>query len=958
MIKKLKKQKGMISVFFACFLSLILVMTIILADYYRIRVLASRMRSSLRLGSKLALSNFDKNIAREYGLFVIRDIEETSSMIKQSWEEGFDDKDLKSDSFPIKSGEVELRGQENSQLSKPNNLSDQIVQFVEWQRANILLDKLKISSNLFKDLDKFNSSLEKKFDYEKELNSFNKLLGKVGDKNSTLPDIPDAWKEISGDQEFFKGISDMGSQVNDLASSFTEIDKIYSKAKDRAKDEEGGGLYVDDYNGLKEDFNKVKDGFLKQKKSIEALKEYIGKFKTSIDSISGKAENVAKLSEDWYAGISDFPAGPVKDSCISDYFSKDPKADLEGLNKLGGELHDIEKSCEDMSRAWNDISLNGRNLEKLTFDEWLADKESKSGSNLSVSNKLTEAGSKFLSDEALEVEKNVILAAPSKRSGLIEFIKAWNRKRKLKARAKIAEKKGLANLAQSISQIIGPGSYSRYGNGEGGFFSRVSSAFSMGSDEAILSSLVNSGKCLSSNLLGNSFFNEVGKDADIFLYLSNMFSNRISEKRVEKGETKGLSLTGNPLKDRPFYGGELEYVVFGKDYLMDNIRSAEHGIFALRLAANLAYAFSSAELYQETSVLALALAGWTGFGVPMVQTVLLSILALGESKLDLDDLVEGNKVPLFKNPGSWRFSLNGIKDLAGEIMTDAFDYLEIQAQSGVEAFSEILKDQTKKMTGGAKDLVKNSIKKSVSSWMMGELTGLRAYDPKKSGANFDHMMDSLVAESDTTATGQAIKGGLSAIKSGKSGVLDLLNKAMEAKKKSGRLTSDVADMVNNGLDVILDPLAKKACKSIDKLEEAAMKRAHILRKRDQEEVTKNLGGFLSKYEKDLGGGSSANISLSAGLSMDYRDYMNFFLAMGLMGARKDAILINTAKLVHAETGTTDLSTAPTKIEIDAQASIRLNMLGSVNILTSRTDRFSKDYIHEEKWKEGYGEKVQ
>ncbi len=956
MLKKIKKQNGLISVFFACFLSLILVMTIILADYYRIQVLASRMRSGLRLGSKLALSNFDKDIAREYGLFAIRDMEETSAMVSQSWQEGFDDKDLKRDSFPIKAGQIEIRGREHSQLSKPGNLADQIVQFMEWQRANILLDKLKISSNLFKDLDKFNKSLEKKFDYEKELNSFNKLLNKVGDKNSSLPDIPDTWKEVSGDQEFFKGIADMGSQVREIAKSFSDMDRVYAKAKERA--EEGEGLYADDYKSLKDDFNKVKDGFLKQKKSIEALNEYIGKFNSSINSISDKAEDVSRLSENWYSSINDFPAGPVKDSCVSDYFSKDPKADLEGLNKLSGELQDMEKSCQEMGQAWTDMSLNGRSLEKLTFEEWLEGKENRSGGSLSVSNRLTEGGSKFLSDEALEVEKNIILTAPSKRSGLIEFIKAWNRKRKLKARAKIAEKKGLANLAQSISQIIGADAYGRYGGGKGGFFSSLASALNMGSDEAILSSLVNSGKGLSSDLLGGSFFAEVGKDADIFLYLSNMFSNRISEKKVEKGESKGLSLTGNPLKDRPFYGGELEYVVFGKDYLMDNIRSAEHGIFALRLAANLAYAFSSAELYQETSVLALALAGWTGFGVPMVQTVLLSILALGESKLDLDDLVEGNKVPLFKNPGTWRFSLNGIKDLAGEIISDAFDSLEIQAQSGVEAFSEVLKDQTKKMTGGAKDLVKNSIKKSISSWMMGELTGLRAYDHEKSRLNFDRMINKLSESSDVTATGKATKEGFAAIQSNQAGLLDLLKRAMEAKKKSGRLTKDVAEMVNKGLDDILDPLANNACKSIDKLEEAAMKRAHTFRKRGQEEITKNLGGFLSKYEKDLGGGSSANISLSAGLSMDYRDYINFFLAMGLMGAGKDAILINTAKLVHAETGGTDLTIAPTKIEIDAQASIVLNMLGSVNIITSRTDKFSKEYIHEEKWKEGYGEKNQ
>lgn len=72
---------------------------------------------------------------------------------------------------------------------------------------------------------------------------------------------------------------------------------------------------------------------------------------------------------------------------------------------------------------------------------------------------------------------------------------------------------------------------------------------------------------------------------------------------------------------------------------------------------------------------ATVIAGWTVFGVPIVQTVLKIALALAESAYDLNQLCLGKSVPLYKSSTTWAMSPQGMigiaKDAAAELIENA-----------------------------------------------------------------------------------------------------------------------------------------------------------------------------------------------------------------------------------------------------------------------------------------------
>lgn len=961
MLSRMKEQKGLISVFFSFFLSIILIMSLILNNYYRMQILASRMRSGLRLSSKLALSNFDKKLAREYGLFAIENMDKARDMVNKLWIERFNVSEIRKDSFPLKAQDIELTGVEESGLNKAIIMENQIVQFMEWQKVDLFFEKLNNTFYFFKDTKKFADSMDNKFAYEEQLGVFQKKLNKISDKMSDISALPENWKIEDSGEQFFKGIGSLKDDFISLKEDFYHIDRLYLEARKRTE-EEDDGIYADDYDSLRNTFNNIKNNYREKRKSIEEVGKYLNQFTLSLDAISSEAGKLSSLNAELASSIAELPQGALRNSYISDYLNRDLKADSEGINRLSKELKQMKALFLDKSKAWSDININGHKIEDLNFDEWLNEKERRGKQfeegSWSYDKNLVSGKVLYLSEEAFEVEKNIMLTAPNKRTGLIEFIKAWNKKRKLKAAIKLAEKQGLKNLATLIEKKIGQKAYSKYPENGLFTFKGLGPLFFLKSDKSIFKSIIDNLTSLSEISFVSNIVEKTGRKIDTFLYITNMFSNRVTGKLEKEDTNKGFSLTNYKLKDRPFYGGELEYIIFGKNHLMDNIKSAERSIFALRLMANTAYAFSSTELYNETSALALALSGWTGFGMPLVQSAILSILALGETKLDLDDLIQGNKVPLFKNPTNWRFSVSGIKELAKSVTKDAFDYINTEADSAIGAFSDLIIEKTNNIGKGAKSLVKNALKKPVFSWMLGELTSLGFFNKNKSMERLNKTLSKMSASSDSSAIGKALRTGYSSILASSGQILNLLSQAVEMKKVDGKLTERVSKTISIEIDKIIDNIAKRACSFIDKVENQAKNKANTIINSTHNSLDKNIDQWMLNFKNQLGGGNGASVSQASGLMMGYEDYLHFLLMTSLVALDKDTILTNTCKLIHAECGSIDLTNSACNIILKGKAETYLGVLGTTNIIRSFADRFSKNYTIQEKWVEGYGKEYE
>lgn len=154
---------------------------------------------------------------------------------------------------------------------------------------------------------------------------------------------------------------------------------------------------------------------------------------------------------------------------------------------------------------------------------------------------------------------------------------------------------------------------------------------------------------------------------DIYVteYMTEMFSCYTTGKNPSGGDAIAVkSLSGYPIDaDHNYlFGCEQEYILWGQrgDNTNKNITYTTASIFAIRYALNMAYAFTSAEIQAYTLGIATAIAGWTVFGVPLVQTVLILAIALGETALDVVELKAGKDVVIYKSPTTWRLSPTGL----------------------------------------------------------------------------------------------------------------------------------------------------------------------------------------------------------------------------------------------------------------------------------------------------------
>lgn len=110
---------------------------------------------------------------------------------------------------------------------------------------------------------------------------------------------------------------------------------------------------------------------------------------------------------------------------------------------------------------------------------------------------------------------------------------------------------------------------------------------------------------------------------------------------------------------------ELEYILCGKNTDEKNLKSVITRLLLLREGTNFLYLVNDPVKKQEADGMAMLLTGWIPIaGVQAVTSyALLLAWAYGESLLDVRELLAGGSVPLLKEAGNWKLSLEQIPDL-------------------------------------------------------------------------------------------------------------------------------------------------------------------------------------------------------------------------------------------------------------------------------------------------------
>lgn len=148
-------------------------------------------------------------------------------------------------------------------------------------------------------------------------------------------------------------------------------------------------------------------------------------------------------------------------------------------------------------------------------------------------------------------------------------------------------------------------------------------------------------------------------------YITEMFSCYTCDKEYSKGEVNEIkpeTLSGIAIspENNVFYRSEAEYILWGSNDMHKNHLYTNSLLFGTRFTLNSIYAFRDAEIKAATFTAASAIAGWTGFGIPVVQTVLILSLSLAESVNDVNELLDGKAVAVYKTQETWKLKPSGI----------------------------------------------------------------------------------------------------------------------------------------------------------------------------------------------------------------------------------------------------------------------------------------------------------
>ena len=420
----------------------------------------------------------------------------------------------------------------------------------------------------------------------------------------------------------------------------------------------------------------------------------------------------------------------------------------------------------------------------------------------------------------------------------------------------------------------------------------------------------------------------------LMAYTTTMFSC-YTTNREEGGGTNEKTLSGVPFseKNNEAYRAEQEYILLGNPDLKANVDGVKMRIFGVRFLLNAVYAYTSdSELRNETLAMATAIAGWTGFGVPIVQNVLLLASALTESVLDVNDLVSGKTVALYKNPNAWRARYTrGIVQAAAKTAANTlYKKMNEYTNDAKEEFDEALDDYVDNMVNTSTVTIITSIQTPIQEkvlWCMAQVGDARdgLEDRLKTALkeSLDQMQTDIEAE---VATGGLVaKAKLEAFKAiNNSATIDeLVGAVMQTaginKDNVNQVTDSINESVKRFFEERQDRLKERIHSIIDntqlkdKLKNGVGSALDAANSSAQEAINNKINEFSKEFEGAGGdaitiGDGNNKLELNgfdktkaSTFEMSYRDYLMVFLSIQYL-IDEQSVICRMGNLIQTNAG--------------------------------------------------------
>ncbi len=148
-------------------------------------------------------------------------------------------------------------------------------------------------------------------------------------------------------------------------------------------------------------------------------------------------------------------------------------------------------------------------------------------------------------------------------------------------------------------------------------------------------------------------------------YIMGTFKNSVPELIYDDGTVKDINLHGDE-KDKidTFYNSEVEYILNGQSSQKMNNIMTKGELLLVRIALNTLHVYTDTAKKSKARTVAAAVAGiWTGgAGIPVISNLIMCGWGIGESVIDVKDLMEGRSVPIYKMKGDWRLDIGVASD--------------------------------------------------------------------------------------------------------------------------------------------------------------------------------------------------------------------------------------------------------------------------------------------------------
>lgn len=390
-----------------------------------------------------------------------------------------------------------------------------------------------------------------------------------------------------------------------------------------------------------------------------------------------------------------------------------------------------------------------------------------------------------------------------------------------------------------------------------------------------------------------------------------------------------------------YYGGECEYILWGGTP-SSAVNKTKASIFGIRFILNLIYAMSAPDINALTFEWATVIAGWTVFGVPIVQTVLKIALALAESAYDLNQLCLGKSVPLYKSSTTWAMSPQGMinvtkktaatligkateaaeKNLNGAII-NVFDKIENTANDKI---SEISGEVTKYINLTIRDVSDKVINATVTPFMNGIKGVLGKMDSSwgkdKIKEELQNCLDKLKEGSTDDIYGQAktvaieyLEGKIDEVagticdglKDAAGNKSDIIGKVNALFKKVDPETNTETGYISK----LNDKIAKKITDLSGELQGKVSEALNSTEDNVKEELNEALNNFSDGISEKVSSGldkvgesapdsntvGDVTNSKAATISLNYKEYLYAFMLIGIL-ANEDNMVARTGYLMQ------------------------------------------------------------